>query len=305
MPLITITEAGAGGRLDAFLPNILKTSRAQIQKLIKAGEITLNNETVRTNTRLEVEDIIFYPEAEVFAPPVKSGSAPILDVIYQDDDLMVINKPAGLIVHQANERDTNPNVVDAILELHPSIAEVGDDPTRPGIVHRLDKEVSGLMVIAKTQEGFDHLKKQFKDHSIEKFYLALVYGDLPQDADSITLKIARSRARGRMVARTDAQEGKEARTDYHVLERLKETTYVRVQIHTGRTHQIRVHFFALGHSLVGDKLYKIKKMRVKPIALDRIFLHATKLSFKLLNGEMKTFELPLPPDLQTILTSLR
>ena len=305
MPEHIIKEEDAGGRLDAFLPSIIDTSRAQIQKMIKAGAITLNGETVRTNTLLEPGAVIFYPGAEAFALPVKTEPAPILNIVFEDDDLMVINKPAGLIVHRANERDVNPNVVDGILKLYPSIIEVGDDPSRPGIVHRLDKDVSGLMVIAKTQEPFEFLKEQFKERTIEKFYLALVYGDLPKDADTVTHQIARSRARGRMVARTGDQEGKEARTDYHVLERLKDTTYVRVQIHTGRTHKIRVHMFALGHSIVGDKLYKIKKMRVKPIVLDRIFLHASKLSFDLLNGERKTFELPVPPELEAILTTIR
>lgn len=304
MPTIDVTEQDAGKRLDVVLSSQLELSRSQIQKLIKSGEITVDNNHVRPNLLVETGSVIFFPEAEVYTPKPKTGPAPVLEIIYQDDDVMVINKPAGLLVHQATPLDADPTVVDAVLEHHPNIADVGDDPTRPGIVHRLDKDVSGLMVVAKTQPAFEFLKKQFQSRTVEKLYLALVYGELPEDHDTIELKIARSKARGRMVARTADQEGKESKSEYYVLKKLKFTTYVRVQIHTGRTHQIRVHMHALGHPLVGDKLYKIKKMKIKPIELDRIFLHATKLSFKLPSGEQKTFESPLPKELELLLEQL-
>jgi len=303
MPEIIVTDSENEQRLDVFLASQLELSRSQIQKLIKAGEVTLSGESVRPNARLETGSVIFYPEDEMLVP-VKSSPAPMLDVLFQDDSVLVINKPAGLIVHQATPHDTDPTVVDALLELHPEISDIGEDPTRPGIVHRLDKDVSGVMVIAKTQEAFGELKKQFQNRTVEKEYIALVYGSLPEDHGIIDLKIARSKARGRMVARPESQEGKESKTEYTVIERLPSTTHVRVRIHTGRTHQIRVHFHALGHPLVGDKLYKMRKMKFKPIELDRIFLHARRLGITLPGGERKIFETPLPSELQTLLRKL-
>ncbi|PJA45291.1 RluA family pseudouridine synthase [Candidatus Uhrbacteria bacterium CG_4_9_14_3_um_filter_50_9] len=305
MPELHPTPSDLGVRLDVFVTAHLDLSRSQIQRLIKAGSITLDDKKVTPHTPIESGSVVFYPEAEVVMSAKKTGTAPLLEVVYEDKDVMVIDKPAGIIVHQATPHDTDPTVVDALLELHPEIIHVGDDPARPGIVHRLDKDVSGLMVIAKTQEAFEDLKKQFQSRTVQKEYLALAYGELPLDHDTIDLKIIRSKVRGRMVARPESQEGKESLTEYDVLERLKTTTYVRVRIHTGRTHQIRVHFFALGHSLVGDKLYKMKKMKWRPIDIDRIFLHATKLAFHLPSGEEKMFESTLPKELEQVLSAVR
>ncbi len=304
MPEIIVPEAANDLRIDTYLATELELSRSQIQKLIKAGEITLSDSSVRPNAKVESGDVIFYPETEV-PTTTKTGPAPILDVLYEDDNVMVINKPAGLIVHQAAPTDQDPNVVDALLELHPEIAEVGDDPTRPGIVHRLDKDVSGVMVVAKTQEAFEDLKDQFQERSIEKEYIALVYGSLPKDFDTIKTNISRSRSRGRMVSRPMSQDGKESITEYSVIERLPTTTHVRVRIHTGRTHQIRVHFHALGYPLVGDKLYKLKKMKFRTLELDRIFLHARRLGFNLLDGTRKIIEVDLPPELHNLLRQLK
>ncbi len=305
MPKIIATKEEVDSRIDQALSERLDISRSKIQKLIKSGSITVNSEPIKTKYLLKENDEIFLPVAKEVHPPKKTGEAPILDVLFEDDDLIVINKPAGLIVHPVMEDDTDPTVVDSILELHPEIQDIGDDPKRPGIVHRLDKDVSGTMVIAKTQEMFLNLKNQFKNRTVGKEYLALVYGKLPKDHDKIELKIARSQSRGKMVARTGDQEGKDALTEYDVIEEFKNNTYVKVKIHTGRTHQIRVHFFAIDHPLVGDKLYKKRKMRhVREIELDRIFLHAHKLSIQLSSGTKKTFTSPLPIELESILQKL-
>ena len=302
MPTLTTDDSHVGRRLDHVLNELMEASRSQIQKLIKSGTISVNEQTTVPKHILEIGDVIFYPHIEVNAPAKKDGPAPILDILYEDDDVLVINKPAGLIVHQATPQDTAVNVVDALLERNPSVAEVGDDPTRPGIVHRLDKDVSGVMVTAKTQRAFEHLKQQFQDRTVHKEYLALVYGKLSKDHDVIDLKIARSKARGRMVARPESQEGKEAKTEYDSLERFTNTSYIKVRIHTGRTHQIRVHFRAIDHPLVGDKLYKKARMKnIRPIEINRIFLHAHKLEFSLPDGERKRFEVPLPPELTELL----
>ncbi len=304
MPTIVITEETAGQRLDLFLVSQMETSRAQIQKLIKQEVVTLDGEPAKNKTLLEVGNSIFFPEVEIGVPE-KTDAPPILDIVYQDEDLIVINKPAGLLVHDATERETRTTLVDGLLELFPEIIDVGDNAARPGIVHRLDKDVSGLMVIAKTQDAFDHLKKQFKDRTVNKEYLTLVYGELPRPDDTISLKIARSKARGRMVAKTGDQEGKEAVTQYTVIERHKFTTYARIKILTGRTHQIRVHMMAIGHPIVGDKLYKIKNQKLNPIDLDRIFLHATRLQFNLQDGTPMRFEVPLPAELDALLRSIQ
>lgn len=303
MPLIKAQPQDAGKRLDRFLTEHMEASRSRIQKLIKQEIIMVNEHAAQVKTILKPQDSVYYPEMEV-APLMKSGSAPLLDVLYEDDDLLAINKPAGLLVHDAHTEEHRATVVDALIERYPEIVEVGDNPKRPGIVHRLDKNVSGVMVIAKTQRAFENLKAQFQKKTVQKEYLALVYGSLPKDADTIDRKIARSRPKGRMVARTTSQEGKEAITQYEVLKRFTKATYVHVRILTGRTHQIRVHFQALGHPIVGDTLYTLRRMKFKAIPLDRLFLHAYKLTIRLMDGRERTFVSPLPDELARLLQGL-
>ncbi|KKW32864.1 MAG: Pseudouridine synthase [Candidatus Uhrbacteria bacterium GW2011_GWA2_52_8d] len=303
MPTIKIQASQASERLDRFLAGTMKASRSQIQRLIRQDAITINNKPAKSGEILEQGDIVYYPEIEL-SIPVKEGATPVLDLVYEDDDLLVINKPAGLLVHEALKDERRVTVVDGLLERYAEIAHVGDDPIRPGIVHRLDKDVSGLMVIAKTQAAFDSLKNQFQNRTIHKEYLALVYGTLPKETDTITLKIDRSKNKGRMVARTGSQEGKEAITVYDVLKRFSTATYVNVKILTGRTHQIRVHFQALGYPIVGDKLYKVKRMKFREIPLPRLFLHSHKLSIRLMDGKEKSFAVPLPEELTTLLNTL-
>ena len=303
MPTIEISAEHKGERLDKFLTQTMEATRSQIQRLIKQGGITLNGNQIKAGEILSVGDLVFYPEVELDAH-VKKEAAPVLNVLYEDDDLLVIDKPAGLLVHEALKDEHRATVVDGLLERHPEIADVGDDPTRPGIVHRLDKDVSGLMVIAKTQAAFDSLKNQFQNRTIKKEYLALVYGSLTKETNTIDFKIARSKVKGRMVARTGEQDGKDAITQYDVLTRFSTATYVSVRILTGRTHQIRVHFQALGHPLVGDKLYKVRGMKFREIPLNRVFLHSHALTIRLMDGKEKSFTTPLPEDLQTLLRTL-
>lgn len=304
MPEYLVQESEAGERIDVVLSRQVEASRSQIQKLIKNKEILLNQEAETPHVLVKAGDVISYPT--VLVPPlVAKGPAPKLDILFEDEDLLVIEKPAGLLVHQSTVYDAEPTVVDGLRALFPNIATVGDDPTRPGIVHRLDKDVSGLLVIAKTQDMFENLKTQFKERQTKKVYLALAYGVLENDQGEIRLRIARSKTRGRMVARPESQEGKEAITNYEVLERFKIATYLRVHILTGRTHQIRAHFKAIDHPLVGDKLYAKKAMKnIRPIDLNRIFLHAHELTIRLASGEEKTFVSALPADLERVLSEL-
>lgn len=249
------------------------------------------------------------------------------EIVFETDDYLVINKPAGLAVHGGgNIKDKT--LADLLIERYPDIKTVGDDPVRPGIVHRLDKEVSGLMVIAKNNETFLHLKNQFKDRDIHKEYIALVNGKILNDYGEINFPIKRSREGYKMAAMphntvdllsrrnpTDRDQGnlegmfkaREAITEYTVIKRFIHYTLVQVKIKTGRTHQIRVHFFALGYPLVGDPLYFNKKSKIqnKKANLGRIFLAANKLSFKDRSGEIKDFSLEMPVELTNFLKTIK
>ncbi len=251
----------------------------------------------------------------------------IPEILFEDNNYLVINKPAGLIVHGGNGISSE-TLVDFLIKHYPPISQVGDDPVRPGIVHRLDKEASGLMVIAKNQISFDSLKKQFQERSIKKEYTALVYGVLMKDEDIIDFTIKRA-SRGykmaamprntkKLLVRKNPRnrdrgniegvfKAKEAITEFKVIKKLINYTLIKVITKTGRTHQIRVHLYAYGHPLVGDNLYSTHKTKDKnkKIKLGRIFLIADRLSFSDLNNVKKKFSLSLPIKLQTILESLK
>lgn len=243
--------------------------------------------------------------------------------IFENDDYLVINKPAGLIVH-GGPGITEEVLTDWLRKSYPEIETVGEDPLRPGIVHRLDKEASGLMLIAKTQKAFLHFKKLFQNRRVVKKYFALVHGQISKDEDVINFPIRRARDGYKMAALPVSSEtisdknkpnnrdrgtikaqdeSKEAITEFSVLKKYINYTFLDVKIKTGRTHQIRVHFYAYGHPLLGDPLYFTKKTKVKnqKVNLDRIFLVAHELSFKDLNGEKQTFSIKLPSDLEAFL----
>jgi len=244
-------------------------------------------------------------------------------IIFEDKNYLVINKPAGLAVHGGGNIKV-PTLADWLIARYPTIIKVGDDAARPGIVHRLDKDVSGLMVVAKTQTAFEHLKEQFKGREINKEYIALVYGQLTPDEGEINFPIKRSQAGYKMAAlplnavdllsRRHPRErdqgnisgvfkAREASTSYKTLQKFVNYTLVRVKIKTGRTHQIRVHFFAYGHPLVGDSLYFTKKTKDKnkKLNLGRIFLVADRLSFRNLKEEKQSFNIDLPTELLAFL----
>lgn len=302
-----VVPAGATPmRLDVFLVRHADLSRSQLQKKIKAGEITVNQKTLKPHHLVRPGDVIAIADLSL---PVHT-EARVTDtlkpeVLFEDDEYLVVNKPSGLVVHGG------PGIHEATLSdwavAHdPRIAEVGDRPgQRPGIVHRLDRDASGVMVIAKTKKVFDDLKTQFQNHSITKEYLALVYGRVVDESGRIDFAIARKADKsGLMVARPKSQEGKAAETLFHVERFVKGMTLLRVQTLTGRGHQIRVHFKAIGHPLVGDPLYKIRKLKITKITAPRIFLHATKLEFDDLQGQRRNFEAPLPSDLAQFLARI-
>lgn len=243
-----------------------------------------------------------------------------VEIIFENDNCLVINKPAGLVVHGGgNIKDLT--LSDWLLEKYPEIKDVGDDPMRPGIVHRLDMDVSGLMVVAKTKASFNNLKKQFMNREVHKEYIALVHGKLSKDYDTIDFSIKRSKDGYRMAATPKNTQdllvrhqpksrdkgnieayfkSKEAITDFEVIQRFVNYTLVKVIIKTGRTHQIRVHFFAYGHPLVGDPLYYTSKTKEKnkKFDLDRVFLFSDKLSFNDIDSKKLSFSIDMPDELK-------
>jgi len=297
-----IYQQGGKDRLDKFLNDQLPDlSRSRIQKLIKAGLATVNGQAVpvhhflKTNDKIEIE----VKETKTVIPAEK---LPEPQIIEQTDDYLIIDKPAGLVVHPATGI-VDKTLADWLKEKYPQLKNVGENDQRPGIVHRLDKEVSGVMVVALTQTMFVHLKNQFKNHSIKKQYLGLVHGKMETETGLIDFPLKRSRLSGKIVAKPKGEEGKDSLTEFEVIKNFINYAYLKINLKTGRGHQIRAHLQAYGHPLVGDKLYRNKKIKNK-INLNGIFLHSHCLGFYDLNGSWREFTSPLSPDLNLILKNL-
>lgn len=225
-----------------------------------------------------------------------------MKIVFENNDILVIDKPAGLIVHPVNKSPKN-TLVEQILSYCPKIKDVGDDSLRPGIVHRLDKDTSGLMVVAKNNQAFRYLKKQFASRKVIKKYLALVIGQVKDKKGTITKAISLSKKDHKKRSALLDEKAKQAWTEYKVLKRFKAYTLLEVIPKTGRTHQIRVHLASIGHPIVGDKQYKFKR-QPRLAGLKRQFLHAAYLKLKLPNGKLIKFKSELPQDLWTNLTCL-
>lgn len=229
-----------------------------------------------------------------------------MKIIYEDNDIIVIDKPADLTVHPIR-LGQNDTLVNQLLDKYPEIKNVGDDSLRPGIVHRLDKDTSGLMVIAKNNKSFEYLKKQFSERKIIKKYLALVNGRVKDKKGTITKSISLSKKDHRKRSALLDEKSQKAWTEYKVIKRFsvkdEHYTLLEVSIKTGRTHQIRIHLSSIGHPVAGDKQYKFKRQS-SPENLNRQFLHAFYLKFKLPNGKIMEFKLDLPKDLKSVLQNL-
>ncbi|MFC1678406.1 RluA family pseudouridine synthase [Patescibacteria group bacterium] len=231
-----------------------------------------------------------------------------VEIVFENNNYLVINKPAGLLVHGAGHIK-EPSLIDELEKKYPEITKVGEDPNRPGIIHRLDKLVSGLMVIARSQEAFENLKQQFQKRTIKKYYTALVFGKIIADEGEINFPIDRSPKGHKMMALAPTvkgetnPQGKAAITKYIVKKRFINYTLLKLRIITGRTHQIRVHLAAFGHPVVGDDLYGNKKAKSKNQKLEtkRIFLVADELEFMSLDGQEKKFSIKLPHELNNFL----
>ncbi len=294
-------EVEAGERLDKWLARQLADySRTEIQRWIKEGLVRVNGRASKPGYKLEPGDII---EVDIPAPEpyeeVKPEPIP-LDILYEDDDVLIIDKPAGMVVHPAPGHSSG-TLVNAILYHCPDLEGVGG-VERPGIVHRLDKDTSGLILVAKNSRAHRELQRQFKEREIEKAYIALVEGHLQPKVGRIEAPIGRDkRHRKRMAV---VRGGREAITEYTVIAYYDDYTLVEARPLTGRTHQIRVHFAFIGHPLVGDTVYGRRKQKLKPW-LRRHFLHAHRIRFRLpRTGELVEFTSPLPKDLQAVLDRL-
>ncbi len=283
-------------RLDKYVTKMCpELSRTYAQRLINEGKIRVNDRIARSSLKLSLGDKlkVIIPPA---APQTLTPEALPLNIIYEDDDVLVVDKPAGIAVHPAPGHQAH-TLVNAILFHLPSLPE-SDDWLRPGIVHRLDKDVSGVMVVAKNSSAQANLISQFKARSVVKVYLVLVKGKLSPEHGVIEAPIGRDpHNRKRMAVVTS---GREARTLYDVIKYLDSYTLIEVRTETGRTHQIRVHLSAIGYPVLGDKVYGVKSPH-----LERPFLHACRLGFKLpQSGEYKEFTSELPPDLEQFLKDL-
>ena len=310
---LTVPASHAGARLDRFLVSqVPEVSRARVQQLIAGGKVRVNGDPAKPSLRLRENDQI-----DLFGspqpPPLKAVAEDIpVDVVYEDDVLAVINKPAGMIVHAgAGARSRSGTLVNALLHRFGALSGVGGE-LRPGIVHRLDKDTSGLIVVAKNDLAHRRLAEQFSRRQVKKTYLALVHGWMKQERGTISRAIARDRAR-RTRMTTHGQGGREAVSHWRVLRRIPSQfgkfSLLEVKIDTGRTHQIRVHLASLGHPVLGDRLYgapqELKDKSGRKLALGRNFLHAAAIELvHPLTGAPLRLSRPLPAELQDFLGDL-
>ena len=294
---LRITRDHAGVRLDRYLSmQLADFSRARLQNLIRGNFVTLNDKTSRPRDLVRAGDIVRINEPaieKIAARPEKIA----LDVLFEDVDLVVINKPAGLVVHPGAGHQEH-TLVNALLHHCKNLSGIGGKE-RPGIVHRLDKETSGCLVVAKNDAAHQTLSGQFADRTVEKIYLAIVAGTPRKSAGVIDAAIARHPVhRHKMsVARS---RGRSAKTDYRVLKSGGGISLVECVLHSGRTHQIRVHFQHIGHPVLGDKVYAAKTAKDFP----RQMLHAARLGFlHPRTGDWKTFTAPRPADFEAALAA--
>ena len=295
---LIVPKEAARLRLDQFLARELpRFSRSRLQQLIRKAFITLNSTPARPRDLIRAGDRI-----QISEPPLEKidnlPEAIPLDVLYEDSDLVVINKPVGLVVHPgAGQREHT--LVNALLHYFPKLSGIGGKE-RPGIVHRLDKETSGCLVVAKTDEAHRNLSAQFADRAVEKVYLALVTGKLSKSAGLIDQKIGRHPIHRQQMS-IQTKRGRAAKTEYRVISSSAKASLIECRLHSGRTHQIRVHLHHLGHPVLGDKVYGAKNAK----NFSRQMLHAWKLGFAHpRTGEWKRFEAPMPDDFLNATKSL-
>lgn len=302
----------AGQRLDRFLADCSDTlSRAQVQQAIGDGRVQVDGTRQRASYRVCVGAHV---QIELPEPvPMEARPEPIpLDILYEDEAVIVVNKPAGMVVHPACGHPSG-TLVNALLH-HGRAAGGSADALRPGIVHRLDKDTSGVMVVARTESAHFNLGDQFHDHTVGRTYVALVYGQMPEESGRIEAPIGRDRVDRKKMS-TRARRSRPALTCWQVRESYGEIDLIEATLGTGRTHQVRVHLASIGHPVVGDPVYcpprRKRTVTHKPlhdllVQITRQLLHAARLEFRHpVTGQLMSFEAPVPEDFARVLQLLR
>ncbi len=300
MKLYTINKELAGNRIDKVLPTLDENlTRVMAQKLIEQENVKVNGKSVKTSYKLNEND-----KVEVEIPEVKEISIKAQDisveVLYEDNDIIVVNKPKGLVVHPANGNQDG-TLVNALMKIcKGTLSGIGGE-IRPGIVHRLDKDTSGVLIVAKNDKAHLALCEQIKNREVKKTYLALTRGIIKENEATINMPIGRSTTDRKKMA--VVKTGKEAITHFKVLERFKENTLLEINLETGRTHQIRVHLSQIGYPIVGDMVYSNGKNK---FGVQGQMLHAWKIKFMHpITGKEMEIEAPLPPYFEDVLEKLK
>lgn len=299
MPQTTfhIDSEHAGARLDLLVSELSGLTRSQVQRMIEKGLLTVNGDPSKANYKAQTNDLIRLSMVEQ-SEELLSEDLP-LEILYRDDFLIVVNKPAGMVVYPAagHSRGT---LMNAIAFHAKKLASIGG-PLRPGVVHRLDKDTSGVMVIALEDKTYYDLVEQFSERTMSRRYRALIFGNLKDNNGEISLRIGRSESDRKKMS-TQSKQGKEALTAWKVIERFQGATLIEATLGTGRTHQIRVHFASIGHAVLGDRTYGSKtsvELNRKKVTFPRQMLHAELLGFTHpITREHLEFRTPVPEDME-------
>lgn len=282
-----------------MLSSVMKAcSRNRAGELILNGEVNVNGRAKKPGYKLKPGDLIEADIPDQIPADLPQPEEISLDILYEDDHVIVINKAAGMVVHPAPGNLTG-TLVNALIYHYPQIVQTCEDPLRPGIVHRLDKDTTGAMVIAKKRRALEFLQKEFENRRVEKRYLALAAGIFTESRGEINLPVGRHPVKRKLMA-VNHETGKPAVTLWELKTQYKEAACIEALLKTGRTHQIRLHFYAIDHPLIGDQVYQPRRYRKKISVEKRQMLHSWKLAFRHpYSGRRKTFECPPPEDFET------
>ena len=298
---MTLTVEQGGERIDRFLSEeIADLSRSYIQKLLKEGSISVNGKAVKANYKVNAGDEILVEIPEPEMPDILPEDIP-LDILYEDDDILIVNKPKGMVVHPAPGHYSH-TLVNAVLYHCGSRLSGINGVLRPGIVHRIDMDTTGSLLICKNDRAHQILAEELKEHSISRRYHAIVHGNLKEDTGTVNAPIGRHPVDRKKMS-TKSSSGRHAVTHYRVLERFGDFTYIECELETGRTHQIRVHMSSIGHPILGDAVYGPARC---PFRLQGQTLHAKILGIRHPStGEYMEFDAPLPEYFSELLDRLR
>lgn len=296
-----ITPEMEGERIDKCISNYVETlSRSYIQKIIKEGKAYINDEPVKSNYKVRVDDKVQFTIPDCEEPDILPQDIP-LDIIYEDKDVLIVNKPKNMVVHPAPGHYEGTLVNAIMYHCHNDLSGI-NGVLRPGIVHRIDKDTTGSLIICKNDEAHRKIAEQLKEHSITRKYRAIVYGRISNDEGVVDAPIGRHPTDRKKMA-INERNGKPAITHYKVLERFEKYTYIECQLETGRTHQIRVHMTSIGHPLLGDEVYGNAKC---PFKLEGQTLHAMTIGFiHPSTNQYVEYEAPLPDYFERLLQILR